>query len=345
MENKNGIRMVIGVISLLMAIWVIGQAGFGILSQILTDKQEVDCVGYYAIDKDEYCAVAEIKQNGDFSLFTTQDFGWAQGKYYMESEFEVVSPRQGIIKIYDDLFHLLVAEFSDDEEKVMRLKYTLGTNDYDELYHAVSREEYISMFAKVSDRLYERYDEISERLPEADVSTASAAEEEAPAEEAATTEQENERDKYTDEEWFLTTVDGGVPHGFTREDRGGDDIDYIHAGGRSYNFLGIQLAKDLRVWAEEKEKEEGEGYWADEHIEGITDSSDVEWTMRHTLSLLDRRALVRYVEEVMESGLWEELRSYVGDERADEMDQELYELIQNERDIFARMAEQSQKKE
>lgn len=162
---------------------------------------------------------------------------------------------------------------------------------------------------------------------------------------AATTEQENERDKYTDEEWFLATVDGGVPHGFTREDRGGDDIDYIHAGGRSYNFLGIQLAKDLRVWAEEKEKEEGEGYWADGHIEGITDSSDVEWTLRQTLSLLDRRALVRYAEEVMESGLWEELRTYVGDEKADEMDQELYELIQNEKDIFARMAEQNQKKE
>lgn len=165
MENRNGIRIVIGVISLLIAIVVIGRIGFGVLSQILTDKQEVDCVGYYAIDKDEYCAVAEIKPNGEFSLFTTQDFGWAQGRYYMESGFETVSPWQGRINIYDDLFHSLIAEFSDDEEKVMRLKYTLGTNDYDELYHAVSREEYISLFAKVSDRLYERYDEISERLP------------------------------------------------------------------------------------------------------------------------------------------------------------------------------------
>lgn len=175
----------------------------------------------------------------------------------------------------------------------------------------------------------------------------SPAEEAAPAEEApAVAEKAGEpienRDDFTDEEWFLTTVrvDGGynLPHGFTREDIRWDNAAYVAAGGSYYSDpLEGQLIKNLRLWARKKEEVEGDGYWADEHLEGIHDSFDVESALNHNLLLLNNKAIVRYAREVMESSIWEELRSYVGDEEADRIDQDMYERIQSEEDIFARM--------
>lgn len=173
------------------------------------------------------------------------------------------------------------------------------------------------------------------------------AEEAAPAEEAPAAAEEageptENRDDFTDEEWFLTTVrvDGGydLPHGFTREDIRWDNAVYVAAGGSYYSDpLKGQLIRNLRLWAQKKEEVEGDGYWADEHLEGIHDSFDVESALYQNLLLLNNKAIVRYAREVMDSSIWEELRSYVGDEEADRIDQDMYERIQSEEDIFARM--------
>lgn len=218
-----------------------------------------------------------------------------------------------------------------------------------------------TVLADYNDRFEEFADESAENL--ADESAAespaeeaadelaadSPAEEAAPAEEASAVAEEagkptENRDDFTDEEWLLTTVrvDGGynLPHGFTREDIRWDNAAYVAASGSYYSDpLKGQLIKNLRLWARKKEEVEGDGYWADEHLEGIHDSFDVERALNQNLLLLNNKAIVRYAREAMESSIWEELRSYVGDEEADRIDQDMYERIQSEEDIFARMSQ------
>lgn len=171
---------------------------------------------------------------------------------------------------------------------------------------------------------------------------------EIPEEESSDVEPEQETDRHglTDEEWFFNGQSDdphSPPHGYnSTEDAGSmdDDQKYYAAGGNASNKLKRRLVHYIGVWADEKEKAEGDEYWADEHIEGVTSSSELEAKLNTKLLFhLNHKAILRYTREIMESSIWEELRAYVGDAEADSIDQEMYELIQNEEEILANMGQ------
>ena len=156
---------------------------------------------------------------------------------------------------------------------------------------------------------------------------------------AAATEQESNREDFTDEEWLFNGEDDySPPHGY-EEDEWSYDVRkvYYEAGGNSFYPLRSQLISYISVWAREKEKAEGEEYWADEHIEGVKSRFELRGLLYRRLSHLNPKSVLRYTQEVMDSSIWVELRNYVGDEEADKIDQEMYELIQNEEEVIEKM--------
>ena len=122
----------------------------------LIDYATVDYTGYYAVNSDEYYAVLEINDN-EVSYFTTGNADWLLG-HYAEGKLER-EEECGRIYLKDsegeEAAPVITVTFSGDGKK---LYLTIGDwISKDNAFKTISKQKYVSLFKKISDKLYEEY--------------------------------------------------------------------------------------------------------------------------------------------------------------------------------------------